>query len=435
MVIGNFIPLSAATPEPAIPEGAGTQNNPFLITSVENLLWMSQTANQSAGRYYQLKNSIDASSTSTWNNGQGFSPIGTQAAMFRGIFNGNNYAITGLTIQRYTSNFVGFFGYCSQAILANLRLLDCNITGASDVGGLVGYADNCTISTVATSGMVTAYGNCAGGLAGEVYRSTVTYSCSTASIVGNSGVGGLIGQSLTESNTQACYASGSVSANLETSYAGGLIGWNHGPVVCCYARGSVSGQYRVGGLCGQDNGTITQCYATGRVSGADNYVAGIAGYGNTNLRVTYWDVQTTGRTYCIGNNKSFATNYARSTEQMKNAAYYSGWSFDSIWGISSTVNDGYPYLNNIANVAPDPDPEPEPDPEPTYLLTYTWSGDNLHIKWDPAGSPVLQRSTDLKEWQDVTGETDDEEGLKTYVVSKYTLLSGNSYFRLQYPAE
>ena len=59
MVIGNFIPLSAATPEPAIPEGAGTQNNPFLITSVENLLWMSQTANQSAGRYYQLKNSID----------------------------------------------------------------------------------------------------------------------------------------------------------------------------------------------------------------------------------------------------------------------------------------------------------------------------------------------------------------------------------------
>ena len=87
MVIGNFIPLSAATPEPAIPEGAGTQNNPFLITSVENLLWMSQTANQSAGRYYQLKNSIDASSTSTWNNGQGFSPIGTQAAMFRGIFN------------------------------------------------------------------------------------------------------------------------------------------------------------------------------------------------------------------------------------------------------------------------------------------------------------------------------------------------------------
>ena len=42
----------------------------------------------------------------------------------------------------------------------------------------------------------------------------------------------------------------------------------------------------------------------------------------------------------------------KSTPEMKNISTFSGWDFETIWGISGTLNDGYPYLLTIPPAGP-----------------------------------------------------------------------------------
>lgn len=67
-----------------------------------------------------------------------------------------------------------------------------------------------------------------------------------------------------------CYATGSVSGDCEA--CGGLVGGNVGSVICSFATGPVGGI--AGGLAGSNTGTITQCFATGDVSGCTLFGAG-----------------------------------------------------------------------------------------------------------------------------------------------------------------
>ena len=88
---------------------------------------------------FGLANNIDASGTCNWNSGAGFTPIGNSSTPFTGTFNGNNYTISDLFINLPTTNDVGLFGYTWGAIIENVGLLNANITGQNNVGGLVGY--------------------------------------------------------------------------------------------------------------------------------------------------------------------------------------------------------------------------------------------------------------------------------------------------------
>jgi len=41
------------------------------------------------------------------------------------------------------------------------------------------------------------------------------------------------------------------------------------------------------------------------------------------------------------------------------------WNFESVWGLDSLINDGYPYLKALEAIPlPEPPPEPAPEPEP-----------------------------------------------------------------------
>ena len=91
------------------PSGAGTSGDPYLITSLGNLVWMQEQAAASAtsGKYYTLQNDIDASVTAggSYNSGAGFSPIGTVAdpTRFKGIFDGGGYTISNSPLASLTS--------------------------------------------------------------------------------------------------------------------------------------------------------------------------------------------------------------------------------------------------------------------------------------------------------------------------------------------
>src|SRR6185369_6753154 len=91
------------------------------------------------------------SATSAWNSGLGFDPIGTTGGAYSGTFDGGNYALSNLLINRGSSDRVGLFGYTSGATIQNLYLLNADVTGGSSgglahgSGTLVGVADNSSL--------------------------------------------------------------------------------------------------------------------------------------------------------------------------------------------------------------------------------------------------------------------------------------------------
>jgi len=107
-------------------EDAGSMDNPFLISNLANLRWLSEIPSYIAyfGKHFLQTADIDASETQYWNDGQGFKPIGSAGLinpleignddlyfnLFSGKFNGNNHTISNLHIKAQQSYVVGLFG-------------------------------------------------------------------------------------------------------------------------------------------------------------------------------------------------------------------------------------------------------------------------------------------------------------------------------------
>ena len=64
--------------------GSGTEIDPYVITTVEQL----QEMNDDLDAHYVLGNDIDAGATATWNDGAGFAPIAPDISPGDGIHNG-----------------------------------------------------------------------------------------------------------------------------------------------------------------------------------------------------------------------------------------------------------------------------------------------------------------------------------------------------------
>ena len=77
------------------PLGLGTAVSPYLISTFDNLVWISE--NSSAwGKTYKQTSDIDASDTLTMNSGAGFSPIGNATTKFTGSYDGGGFNISNL---------------------------------------------------------------------------------------------------------------------------------------------------------------------------------------------------------------------------------------------------------------------------------------------------------------------------------------------------
>ncbi|MGA4474835.1 GLUG motif-containing protein [Ectopseudomonas chengduensis] len=252
---------------------------PFLAseysTSISNAHQLQLMA-YDLGASYTLASDIDASATSGSNasgmwSTAGFAPVGTETNNFNGSLDGQGYAISGLTISRAASDYVGLFGATGSASqIHDIGLVNASIAGNSRTGGLVGRNGG-AISNAYSTGQVS--GNVhVGGLVG-VNTGTLDATYSTSSVTGNINVGGLAGY--TGTTIKNSYATGEV---IGSDYVGGLIGYNFdGNISNVYATGQVSGQTSVGGLVGASSGTIGNAYATGQVTGASN-TGGLLGY-------------------------------------------------------------------------------------------------------------------------------------------------------------
>ncbi len=233
---------------------------------------------------------------------KGFVPIGSGANPFEGAFDGGNFTISNLTINRPTQNYVGLFGdACGCTEIGDVDLVGGSVTGADYVGALAG-ADDGAIGDVQSSMNVTGYYNPAspttgtyvGGLVGYYDGSGFSESSSSGTVRGYGDVGGLVGNADYSSIIQDDEAtgdvhgvlmvggligyndgiveSGSATGNVTATggYVGGLVGSNDidGEIGLSSASGIVNGAIDVGGFVGSNSGLIAQSFATGSTNGS-----------------------------------------------------------------------------------------------------------------------------------------------------------------------
>jgi The GLUG motif. len=251
--------------------------------------------------------------------------LGSYGSPFTGTFDGNGHTVTlNLTSTEGALPYRGLFPQ-NQGTIKNVHVA-VNIAQTSN--------------------------DIAGGLV-AINEGTIYHCYSTGTVTANTGsncsfIGGLVGENKTSGIIKECYSVAKVTS-INTA-AGGLVGDSQGgQIINCYARGQVLGTSIVGGLAGEYNPvaatTLTNCYSTGAVSGT-SYVCGFysaGAYTTPTANNCFFD-STVNSTV----SDSFAVGKA--TAAMKSAATFGSWSISEsvdsskVWGISSSINDGYPYL-------------------------------------------------------------------------------------------
>jgi len=310
-------------------QGAGTSASPLQVGNVAQLQCIGENhadatdQSDALSSSYELVSDIDATETSQWNpreggRSRGFDPIGDSefgSNDFTGTFDGNGYAITGLTIDRPDTSYVGLFGYVSDSgTIQNVTLENVDVTGDAYVGSLVGRNVG-TVERSSASGRVEGTYD-VGGLVGrhfggEVGSGTIRESYVTAGVTGDDTVGGLVGYNGGGDEITKSYATGDVTAN--------------------------GGEGDVGGLAGASAGSITQSYATGEVTGGSNQGGLVGTDFDSTITNSYWDTEATGRD--AGGEGAIGLT----TDEMQRFApleTMSGFDFGGTWNIT----DGYPRL-------------------------------------------------------------------------------------------
>ena len=333
--------------------GTGEPNNPYQIATAADLIALGETPGD-YDKHFILTADIDldpnlpgrkvfdraviAPDTDPNDPYSGF-----QGAVFTGVFDGNDHAISHLTIKG--AGYLGLFGQLKLgAEVRNLGLVQVKVVGSGVfIGGVVGANG---VPCVEPGGIVTACystgvvdgGTHVGGLVASNVG-TITRCHSDCVVNAPSNVGGLVGGNC--GRVSDCYSTGPVSGE---SAVGGLVGNNNGTVSQCYSASSASGSDSVGGLVGANGGgTVARCYSTGVVSGKD-HVGGLVGMSKPFGKLahpaveaeSFWDIQTSGQPTSAG-------GIGLTTNEMHAARTFLGWaSYGPLW----TLDEGrdYPHL-------------------------------------------------------------------------------------------
>ena len=187
VTIGGVAYEIVVTDDSAFSGGDGSQGNPYKISSITDLVQLSDDVNGGntySGKYFQLTKDVNFNDdntrkpTSTWNDTasteSNFTRIGTTQKEFAGHFDGNNKTISGIRIYYGDSSNAptGLFGQISSdASVCNLTLADSRIMSKKEyVGGIVGYSygtiENChassTVGVFSNVGYLYYYGGIVG---------------------------------------------------------------------------------------------------------------------------------------------------------------------------------------------------------------------------------------------------------------------------------
>ena len=265
-------------------------------------------------RGYELVRDLDFTATDSyfsaeknqeaWTSGGGWQPIG---GLFSGIFEGNGYTISNLTINT-ASNFVGLFSNMLGGTINGIGLLNVSVRGHDSVGGLVGLNSGGAISNSYSAGRVSGADN----------------------------VGGLVAKNTAGGTISNSYSIGPASGNANV---GGLVGWNEGVISNSYSAGQITGSFNVGGFVGLNEGSITSSYSVGQVTGSFN-VGGFVGQAanRTTVTTSYWDITASNLIASVGGTSKTTVELQSPTST---TGIYSTWS-DAHWDFGTAYQ--YPAI-------------------------------------------------------------------------------------------
>lgn len=374
-------------------KGAGTEENPFLISSPGDLAYFrKQVATSSATITYYAGNDTSAtaktktaqdayykltcdiyyndpngdewkswSSTVKPTNGgdsvHTWTPPGYNdeaTVRFEGGFDGAGYTIYGMYIVHSDKSCIGFIGTARYATISNLTLAKGYVEGANLVGGFVGQAK---------------------------VGVDIVNSVSTLRVTGTAGVGGFIGGNAKNSSSieadidiyteatipsAAFYGCENNSTVSASKWAGGMIGYisagasrvqaekctNNGTISVSLkgAGGIFGGTYTVDGY---GHNVVEGCVNNGVVKGGSSYyTGGIVGYGRATeiySCVNYGSISATG-SYTggiSGGNNTGDTLANSKIYYCYNAGKVIGADYTGgIVGVAKSLN-----INSCANVA------------------------------------------------------------------------------------
>lgn len=314
--------------------GSGTELDPYRVSTLDHLQNIIED-NYRDKHFIQIDN-INAVSSSNWNRGKGFKPIGSKSSPFTGTYDGNGYEIRRITINREDEDYVGLFGAVDQGIIKNTRLVNSSISGDEVVGGLVGYNDGQIFDSY-IQGTIKGeeeVGGFAGRNGGEIQN-----SYASVEVTGDEEVGGFVGYNAHK--ISGSFSDGSVKGDDDK--VGGLVGVNRGDISNSYSGSNVEGEEETGGLVGENhsNGSVSLSYSSGRVKG-DKHVGGIIGSNKGDLTTSYWDVDAAEQKDATGRGSSSGTTGLKTSEMTGSSAEGNMNEFD--WSNTWVTTTGYPIL-------------------------------------------------------------------------------------------
>lgn len=165
------------------------------------------------------------------------------ASDFSGTFDGNGHTVT-LAISGDSDYQALFAKLAAGAVVKNV-MVDGEVTGTDNIGGIAGIATNATIIACANKATVAATGRYVGGLVGKGTGLTMT-SCYNQGAVSSTrtrpiNMGGIAGYVDGGASVENCYNTGSITGSGKNTAA--VVGWNAATVKKCYYLEST---YKVG---------------------------------------------------------------------------------------------------------------------------------------------------------------------------------------------
>jgi len=329
----------AADENAAYSGGSGLQEDPYLISTAEDLAQLSVNTNEipdyTVDKYFKQTADIILNSPDVFardekgyitgiaegKTANAWTPIGNHfyfTNSFCGNYDGAGHAVRGIYIETEV-DYQGLFGYINNGSVSRLGIEDSFIFGWSWVGGVAGYHSQfSTITDCHNNGTVKGFWGI-GGIVGE-NGGTVTQSYNTGYVWGNERTGGVAGNNSFSKELSESFNAGPVSGNAVIGGVAGSNSW-YSSMVNCYNIGRVWGTESVGGVVGEVSyyATVENCY-----------------YLNT----------------CTEISSEFGT--ALTEAQMQETTDFIGFDFESVWMLDPTTEYYYPILRSIGYIVSTP---------------------------------------------------------------------------------
>lgn len=280
---------------------AATESTAVEISTYEQFAAFAKAVNAGTAESYasvKLTADITIPSGTTW------TPIGSAANPYTGVFDGDGHTVSGLTASITAAEYnaendsvpFGLFGQTQGATIKNLKMSNVEISGSAGSGSgiLCGRSIATTISGCTIDNSCTFNGNTAmvGGLGCMLIESTVSDCVVAVQLQLENQAPPAGGYVYVLSNSQIINSifKGTIKGTGAISLTGGFVGVNSGLIANCIYSGTMTaaGYNMCSAFAGEasNSGTIVNCFANGKFSlkdGSTGTTTGIfRGNGNGN---------------------------------------------------------------------------------------------------------------------------------------------------------